>query len=340
MNKRFFLSLPNGSEAHVYELHAGKIRAAISDWGGTVLELYVPDREGKLHNVVLSHRDPAAYFRNMGCLGAIVGRVANRIVGGRFVWDGVTYQTVLNGANLCTLHGGFNYGMRLWDVVDFCDDRLVLHLYSPDGDAGFPGALEIEAEYRLLECGALELTMRAVSDAPAPVDLTNHMYFNLNGEESGFCDDHVITLAAAKRLIVDDHVIPTGEVRSVEGTVYDLRKGRRFSEIRKEIPRGLDNTFILGDRFDLWQSAGNVYSPSSGIRLQMNTFSPGVIVYMAGHFDGVRPGRSIRYPQCSGFCLEAQGWPGSLNYPDFPSIRLEPGETWLWRTRYSFTAEE
>lgn len=314
--------------------------ADILDWGATVAALRVPDRTGRATDVVLGWRDPASYRENPGYLGAVVGRVANRIAGGRFTLDGVTYQLMLNDApRPNSLHGAFSYAHRAWKMKEYDGSRLVLALTSPDGDAGYPGTLAVEVEYRFSEENELILEYRYESDRATVANLTNHAYFNLNGEDSGDTSDLEIRIPAERYTRCRD-LIPDGATPSVAGTPLDLRRFRRFGEILADLPSGCDDNFVIADRAgEELRLAAEVRSPRTGIRMECLTTLPGLQFYMGRYLEGIPAGKRRNYAPFAGFCLETQFWPDSPNHPEFPSIRIEAGERRVTRTVYRFSAD-
>lgn len=316
--------------------------ADILDWGGTVTALYVPDRHGKLTDVALGWRDPADYRQNPGYLGALIGRVANRISGGRFQLDGITYQSVLNDAgNNATLHGGFGYSHRMWEEREWNgSDRLTLALHSPDGDAGYPGSIDILVTYTVTENNELVLEYSAVSDSRTVFNPTNHLYFNLNGEAANDTSDLEIKIDADAITEVSGQLLPTGRSMPVAGTAFDLREFRSFGRILAQLPNGIDHNFVLngGDGNEMHRAAV-VRSGRTGIVMETLTDRPGVQFYMGGFLSGTPVGKSGPYRRFSGFCLETQCFPDAPNHPDFPSIVLEGGEHFKSTTIYRFTTD-
>ena len=337
---KFFLKLPGGECASLFQLrNASGFGADITDFGGAVTAIYAPGRDGTLIDVALGWRDPQTYLANPGYLGALVGRVANRVGGGRFSFDGEIYQMMLNDGNRHnSLHGGFGYSHRLWRAAQIDPATLELRLESPDGDAGYPGRLEILVTYRVTENNSLAITYHAECDRPTVVNMTNHTYFNLNGENSGSCDDLEIRIAAERRTEVDQYLTPTGRMPLLAGTPYDLKNFRSFSDIRRELPNGFDDNLILAEAPGTFRERiAEVRSSRTGIVLEVGTDMPGIQFYMGGFLDGAVNGKSLAYPAFSGFCLETQMYPDAVNHPKFPSIRLEPGESYSHRCVYHFT---
>lgn len=313
--------------------------ADITDFGGAIVRLLTPDRNGKLVDVVLGFAEPADYIENGPFFGALIGRVANRISNGRFTLGGKTYQLELNDSNgKNTLHGGRCYGRRLWEAEVVDDYTLKLTLNSPDGDAGFPGNVKVEVVYHITEDNALSIAYSGTSDAPTVLSLTNHSYFNLNGEGAGECGDHSIMIQAGRRTEVDEFLAPTGRNPEVAGTFYDLRAGKSFAKIHEENPNCFDDNFVLSDEAESFkENAAVAWSDRTGIELACSTTAPGVQFYMGFFLDGTLRGKTeSSYPQFSAFCLETQLWPDAVNHPEFPSARLNPGGEYKQYTVYKF----
>ena len=335
-----FFQLPDGRTARLYSLrNSSGFGADITDFGGAIVRLLTPDRNGKLVDVVLGFAEPADYIENGPFFGALIGRVANRISNGRFTLGGKTYQLELNDSNgKNTLHGGRCYGRRLWEAEVVDDYTLKLTLNSPDGDAGFPGNVKVEVVYHITEDNALSIAYSGTSDAPTVLSLTNHSYFNLNGEGAGECGDHSIMIQAGRRTEVDEFLAPTGRNPEVAGTFYDLRAGKSFAKIHEENPNCFDDNFVLSDEAESFkETAAVAWSDRTGIELACSTTAPGVQFYMGFFLDGTLRGKTeSSYPQFSAFCLETQLWPDAVNHPEFPSARLNPGGEYKQYTVYKF----
>lgn len=335
-----FFQLSDGRTARLYSLrNSSGFGADITDFGGAIVRLLTPDRNGKLVDVVLGFAEPADYIENGPFFGALIGRVANRISNGRFTLDGKTYQLELNDSNgKNTLHGGRCYGRRLWEAEVVDDYTLKLTLNSPDGDAGFPGNVKVEVVYHITEDNALSIAYSGTSDAPTMLSLTNHSYFNLNGEGAGECGDHSIMIQAGRRTEVDEFLAPTGRNPEVAGTFYDLRAGKSFAKIHEENPNCFDDNFVLSDEAESFkENAAVAWSDRTGIELACSTTAPGVQFYMGFFLDGTLRGKTeSSYPQFSAFCLETQLWPDAVNHPEFPSARLNPGGEYKQYTVYKF----
>ncbi len=306
--------------------------------GAAVRRLVVEDghSDGPV-DVVLGHRDAATYSTDGGYLGAVVGRYANRIAGGRFTLDGTEYHLDTNeGAN--TLHGGADgFDRRRWTVAEAGADHLRLRLTSPDGDQGFPGRLEAEVTYRVAP-GLVRLDYAATTDRATVLNLTNHAYLNLDGEGSGSVDGHLLRVEADTVAPVGPDLLPTG-LATVAGTPLDWRAPRRIGTVLQDDheqlrrARGLDHHFVI--RGSGMRTAA-VLTGRSGRTLTVESDQPGVQVYTGGHFDGTAVGLSGRpYGARAGIALETQGFPDAPNRPELASTVLRPGEvfrtTTVWR---------
>ena len=332
-----FFKYPDGRSAKLYQLRcADGFGVDISDHGATIIGLYTPDRNGKIRNVALSWADPERYIKHPIYLGALVGRLANRVKNGRFTLDNVTYQLLINDRKTNSLHGGFGISGRLWQVKKHTANELILTLESLHGDGGFPGNLQISARYSISDDHKLSLEITAVPDRKTVADFTSHVYLNLDGEGNGDCSDHTITLKAPRRTAVDQMLIPTGETPEVSGTAYDLQKPRSFADIRKDFAEGLDDNYCLQNSCGIWTDAAAVVTAKeSGIRLTLSTDRPGVQFYMANCLQN-KPGKSGNYVKFGGFCLETQNYPDAVNRPEFPSPVITPEQPYSSRTVWAF----
>jgi aldose 1-epimerase len=319
----------------------------IITYGGIVQSLSVPDRDGDVTNVALGFDNLQDYVENNSpYFGAIIGRYANRIAGGEFTLDGVTYELPQNnGPN--TLHGGLEgFDKKIWDASDFSKGDtvgLVLTYTSPDGEEGFPGTLDVEVTYTLTEHNELRMDYHAITDEPTVVNLTNHSYFNLRGEGTGTIYDHELELNANRYTPVDETLIPTGKLASVAGTPFDFRNPRAIgARIRDDheqivIGQGYDHNFVLDRNGAGLKLAARAEDPDSGRVLEILTTEPGVQFYSGNFLDGTLVGTSGHvYRQSDGFALETQHFPDSPNQPKFPSTVLRPGEEFDSTTVFRF----
>ncbi|NEV87089.1 galactose mutarotase [Streptomyces tendae] len=317
-----FGTLSDGTPVHRWTLERAGVRVRVLSYGGIVQSAEVPDRDGNTADVVLGFADldgyvahPEPYF------GAVVGRYANRIAGGRFPLDGRTYALAPNeGPN--TLHGGARgFDKRVWDVAEV-EEGVRLSRVSPHGEEGFPGRLEMSVTYTLDGSGALRFVYEAVTDAPTVLNPTNHSYFNLGG--SGHAGGHELRLAASRITPVDAGLIPTGGLDDVTDTRFDFRRARKVGS-------GYDHNFVLDKGVtDTAEEVAELYDPASGRVLTVATTEPGLQLYTADHLgEPFAPG--------DGIALETQHFPDSPNRPDFPSTVLRPGEVFRSETVYGFS---
>ena len=340
-------TLDDGTEVRRLVLQAPDLRVAVLTHGGTIERLEVPDRAGRMGNVVLGSRSLAEYAAPGPYFGCIVGRYANRIAGGRFTLDGREYQLARNdGPN--SLHGGARgFDKRVWQVASAEARRVELAYISPDGEEGYPGALRVHVAYALDADRALRIEYRAETDAPTVLNLTNHSYWNLAGEGSGTALDHELQIEADHFLPVDATAIPTGELRPVEGTPFDFRRPTpigarvRASDPQLLVGRGYDHNWVLrGGVAPLPRPAARLRDPASGRVLEVLTDQPGLQFYSGNFLDGSLIGPGGRtYRQGDGVALETQHFPDGPNRPAFPATVLRPGEVFRSTTLLRFSTD-
>ena len=335
----------DGHHAALYTLSNESMRVRITDFGGRIVSIEISDRSGKLDHVVLGFDDVSEYASAGGSFGALLGRTANRIGGGSFTLDGHIYQLSKNEEH-ATLHGGRQgFDKLFWRVDEAGDTHLLLALVSPDGDQGFPGELSVKARYSV-EGNTLRLSLEAVTSKPTPVNLSAHPYFNLAGVSSGDIFGHEITIAANEFLPTDRQQIPTGEIRPVDGTVFDLRQPTAIAtRIRRAdqqllLGKGYDHYFVLAEApGDPLRVAALVSEPQSGRTLEVLTTQPGTQFYTGNNLTGAVAGRGGVYRQSTGFALEPQGFPDAPNRAEFPSTVLRPGAVYRQVIAYRFTTD-
>ncbi len=340
-----FKSVVGGKPTALYLIHnAQGMTAAITNYGGRLVGLVVPDKDGNPVDVVTGPGSLAGYTEGPEYyLGAIIGRVGNRIAGAKFDLDGTTYTLYANnGAN--SLHGGKKgFESAVWDAEQPDESTLVLTLRSPDGDEGYPGNLDVKVTYRITESNGLSISYEAQTDQRTPVNLTNHAYFNLNGEGAGLINDHLLQIEASRFTPVDEALIPTGELRPVENTPFDFREltpiGSRLHEADDQLTYGggYDHNFAL-DSGKAYALAAVAVGDQSGIRMEVHTDMPGIQFYGGNAIpEGLvlKHGSSSEYR--TAFCLETQYFPDAVNQPEFDSIILNPGEIQKSETRYQFS---
>ena len=315
----------------------GSCRALLSDFGARLVQLWTPDRDGKLADIVLGHDRPDAYLApESRYIGATCGRYANRIANARFDLDGQEYPLQANeGAK--QLHGGKDgFDAQVWTVTSTSASAVSFALTSADGDMGYPGTLTAEVTYAFTAPKTLEISFRAdVSDKPTVVNLVNHAYFNLCGQGSGAVDKQLLSIAADHYLAVDQDLIPVGNPKAVDGTPFDFRKQRALDA--DVPPGGFDHNFCLTAQN---QPQITAVDPVSGRGFKLWTDQPGVQLYTAGHFPKGYPGKNgARIGPRGGFAVETQRWPDSPNRPDFPSATLRPKEVYTHHMRFNFFAD-
>ncbi|MFC3831745.1 MULTISPECIES: aldose epimerase family protein [Deinococcus] len=349
-DRRHWGQTPAGEAIHLYTLALpGGVQATLTDFGATLVGVCVPDRRGVLGDVVLGHDQPGPYADHATSpyFGATVGRYANRIAGGQFPLDGQVYRVPPNDGDNA-LHGGpQGFDHRVWHGetrVEAGRPAVTFTRLSVDGEMGFPGNLRVTVTYTLGELdGAhtLEIDYHAVTDAPTVLNLTNHAYWNLMADPSRGVLEHELTVHASAFTPVRAGGIPTGEVRPVAGTPFDFRTPRPVGE-RVDAPDeqltlvgGYDHNLVL-DGTGL-RLAAVLHDPHSGRELTIHTTEPGVQVYSGNFLDGSVTGKHGQvYAKHAGMCLETQHFPDSPNWPDFPSTRLDPGQTFTSRTVHTF----
>lgn len=340
-----FNRLTNGDSAALYILKNANLEVAITNYGGRIVSILTPSKDGNKVDVALGY-DNVQSYEGQGdpYFGCIVGRYANRIAKGKFKLNGKEYQlAVNNGVN--ALHGGpTGFQKRAWKAEQPNDSTLKLTYFSKDGEEGYPGNMNVAVVYTLTTDNAIRIDYEATTDAPTIVNLTNHNYFNLNGEGNATINDHLLTLDADHITPVDTTLIPTGILQPVENTPFDFRKeiaiGARVDQQDAQLiaGKGYDHNFVLTKKDHLVTPAATVYSPATGIFLEMFTSEPAVQFYGGNFLTGSETGKSGKtYGFRSGLCLEAQHYPDSPNQPQFPSVVLNPGQTYKQTTIYKFS---
>ncbi len=323
------------------------LKIALLSLGCIIQSVHAPDRDGAFVNVALGFNRLDDYLTNIPFFGCIAGRYANRIAGGQFPLDGETHQLAVNERGN-TLHGG-NQGFNrfVWEPTLLDDGRrgVAFHRVSPDGEEGFPGALDVTVTYELTDANDLVIDYYATTDKPTVVNLTNHSYFNLNGEGSGSIESHRLLIEADAFTPVDAGLIPTGERRPVAGTPFDFRFGKlvgqglRSDDEQVRLATGFDHNFVLNGGG--LKRAAVLTHPGTGRTLTVQTTKPGVQFYSGNFLNGALHGPSGRaYRQSDGLALETQFFPNSPNQPAFPSPVLRPGEEYRHRTILTFGVED
>jgi len=343
VQKSDYGKLSDDTAVDLYTLtNANGVVCKIITYGGIVTELHVPDKDGKLADVVLGCPALKTYEAGHPFFGAITGRVANRIANAKFTLDGKDYKLAANnGAH--SLHGGKRgFDKHVWhgEPLDARHGAAVRFTRtSPDGEEGYPGNLKVAVTYTLTDKDEFLIDYAATTDKATPVNLTNHSYFNLAGHDSGTVLDQEMTIAADRYTPGGETLVPTGKIEPVEGTPFDFTRatviGSRFKEL-KDKPVGYDLNYVLNAGGKLSELAARARDPKSGRVLEMYTTEPGVQFYTSNFIDKQKGKRGVTYAQHAAFCLEAQHYPDSVHHEKFPSILLKPGETYKQTTIYKF----
>ncbi|KAK1373355.1 Aldose 1-epimerase [Heracleum sosnowskyi] len=331
-----------GGDVGVYEIKRRDFSIKVTNYGATVLSVMIPDKNGKIDDVVLGFDSVEDYSNDTTYFGALVGRVANRIGNARFTLNGVLYKLSANDGNN-TLHGGKNgFSEKIWTVEDHKpDSHITLTYNSPDGQNGFPGDVAVSVTYIFMGTNKLAVKMKANPKSKAtPINLASHTYWNLAGQDSGDILSHSIQLLASKITPVDDALIPTGQIVPVSGTAYDFLQPRNIGSKINDLSDGYDINYVLdGTSKKHLNKAAIVHDSKSGRKMELWTNKPGVQFYTSNMVHNVKGKLGFVYQKYAGLCLETQGFPDSVNHPSFPSQIVNPGETYEHIMVYRFTAE-
>ena len=322
----------------------------ITNYGAKIVSLMVPDRSGKLTDVVTGHNSIDEYLvSEEPYFGAICGRYGNRIAGGKFTLDGIVYDklAINNGPN--SLHGGLKgFNSVVWDLNKIDGQTVELKYTSADGEEGFPGKLDTTVTYHLSDDNEVIITYHAVTNKPTVLNLTNHSYFNLSGQGDPSVYDHKLTINADYYLPTDETAIPYGPKEKVEGTPMDFRTptpvGARINDydfVQLKNGNGYDHNWVLNTKGDVTRKCATLESPLTGIVLDVYTNEPGIQVYAGNFLDGSLTGKKgITYNQRASVCLETQKYPDTPNKPEWPSAVLRPGEKYMSQCIFKFSVNK
>jgi aldose 1-epimerase len=344
MTKQDFGKTPDGTPVSLYTLtNKNGMEARIMTYGGVVVSLKTPDRTGKLADVVLGYGNLDGYLKSSPYFGAIVGRYGNRIGQGKFTLNGHTYRVPVNdGAH--SLHGGIHgFDKQVWSAREIGSTALELSYLSKDGEEGYPGNLQCTVRYTLTDANELQIDYTATTDKDTVVNLTNHSYFNLAGQGEGDILQHQVVIHASRTTPVDQGLIPTGELKSVEGTPFDFRQataiGARINQPDQQLKygRGYDHNWVLDNTGKGLGLAAEVYEATTGRVMEVKTTEPGMQFYTGNFLDGTIAGKGKVYKQRYAFCMETQHFPDSPNHPAFPTTLLKPGQKYQTTTVYKFS---
>jgi aldose 1-epimerase len=349
VKKQAYTKMSDGTQVDLYTLtNANGMQAGIINYGGTVVSLTAPDRNGKYADVVLGMDDLAGYQKATAFFGALIGRYGNRIGHAQFTLDGNTYKLPAND-NGNTLHGGpQGFDKRVWTAVPGIGpdgQTLELTYVSKDSEMGFPGNLTAKVVYTLTPKNELKIDYTATTDKPTVVNLTNHSYFNLAGQGEGDVLGHEVMINADRFTPVDAGLIPTGELKPVAGTPFDFTKptaiGARIEANDEQIKfgKGYDHNWVLNKTGNDLSKAAEVSEPKTGRVMEVWTTEPALQFYTGNFLDGTLTGKGKTYPRRGAFCMETQHYPDSPNKPAFPTTELKPGATYHTTTLYRFSAK-
>lgn len=336
-----------GKKAEIFELNNGTMQVKITNYGCTITSLSVPDKDGKLADVVLGFDSLDPYLQGAApYFGCIVGRVANRIKNGKFTLNGVEYTLPINKPPH-TLHGGHKgFDKRIWEVGEYKtgDTPSITFKYqSHDGEEGYPGDLSVTATYTLTSKTTMRLDMEALPENKAtPVNLAQHTYWNLAGHDSGPILNHYIQMWANHYTPVDETTVPTGETLPVNGTPFDFTSEKRIGQDIDKVGLGYDHNYVLdcGDEKMGLKHAARVRDPSGKRVLDLWTNAPGVQFYTGNYVNGIKGKGGVVYGKHAGLCLETQGFPNAVNQPNFPSIVYQPGQKYQHSMLFEFSVAE
>ncbi|MDR2231759.1 MAG: galactose mutarotase [Tannerella sp.] len=347
LEKGKFVSEVAGKPTALYVLtNSNGMEVCITNYGGRIVSIMAPDKFGAMTDVALGYDNISSYTSSGGNYGALIGRYGNRIANGLFTLDSVEYQLPKNNNGNC-LHGGPNgFHTQVWDAVQPDNQTLQLAYLSKDGEAGFPGNLNVKVTYTLTDDNALDIRYEATTDKATVVNLTNHCYFNLSGRPGSQILDHQIMINADRYTEVNNVLIPTSALPLVEGTPMDLRTltviGSKINDPFEQLVlgKGFDHNWVLNTGGDISQLASKVVSTISGIGLEVYTNEPGLQFYAGNAMTPDQGKFGVTYPHRGALCLETQHFPDSPNQPTFPGTVLRPGENYLSHCIYKFTVEK
>ena len=349
LNPINFQTTVRGEATNLYTLkkQAG-MEVCITNFGGRIVSVMVPDKNGVMQDVVLGFDSIADYINIPSDFGASIGRYANRINQGRFVLDGDTIQLPQNNYGHC-LHGGpQGWQYQVYTAKALSDNALELTLTSPDGDENFPGNVTAKVLFTLTEDNAIDIKYTATTDKKTIINMTNHSYFNLSGDPAKAATDHILYVNADHYTPVDSTFMTTGEILPVKGTPMDFTTPKtvgqdisNFDFVQLKNGNGYDHNWVLNTKGNVTQLAAKLTSPETGISVEVYTNEPGIQVYTGNFLDGTVTGKKgIVYNQRASVCLETQHYPDSPNKPEWPSVVLEPGQTYSSECIFKFTVEK
>ncbi|MGM9765463.1 MAG: aldose epimerase family protein [Candidatus Cryptobacteroides sp.] len=341
----------DGKPVALYTLKGGDVTLQVTNFGARVVSIFTPDRNGKYEDIVVGYNNLKDYVTPPGerFLGACVGPVANRIANASFTVDGVEYNVPANDNGVNTLHGGYK-GLDnvVWDVNSVNDSSIVLHYLHADGQEGFPGNKDITMTYTVTSANEFRVDYKASTDKTTPINISNHPFFCLRGEGNGTVEDYIMHIKASHYIPIDSLSIPTGAIDDVSGTPFDFRRAHRIGEmigednIQLKNARGYDHNWCIDRETESGVEMNcTVYDPETGRQVDVLSDQPGIQFYSGNFFQGTSTGK---YGRPLGFrsslALETQHYPDSPNHPDFPSVLIEPGQTYTQICVYRFSVHQ
>lgn len=344
INKSLFGKTAQGLDVMLFTMvNSSGSSVSFISYGAAVQSICVPDKNGKMTDVLLGYDTVGDYERESYFFGATIGRVANRIENARFTLNDKAYALVINHGRRSCLHGGnFGFDKQNWQG-EICGDKVVFSRTSPDGEEGFPGDLNVKVTYSFSDCNELSMDYEAVSSADTIINMTNHSYFNLSGHDSGNIDDHLLKINADTFAESNDECLATGKFLNVEDTGFDFRASRALrdafnpDETQQKVVGGFDHSFLIRGYNGMVRLAAEVRSPQSGICMKVFTNKPSIHFYSGNFMENMPAKNGGSYDYRGGLCLETQYLPNAMKNTNFPSIILRAGDAYLFRTVYAFS---
>ena len=339
----------DGQQTHLFTLtNKNNMEVCITNFGGRIVSVNLPDKDGVPRDVVLAFDNIDDFQNNSSDFGASIGRYANRIAGAKFELDGTTYELLANDGDNC-LHGGpKGWQYKVFEGKQISDTQVQLSLESPDGDMNFPGNLKVQVTFTLTDDNAIDIKYSATTDKKTVINMTNHSYFNLSGDPQNDILDHVLYINADNFTPVNAKLIPLGNLESVKGTPMDFTTPKAigqdinqtsFEQI--QLGHGFDHNWVLNTQGDITRLAAKATCPTTGISVEVYTNEPGIQVYTGNFLNGSAIGKNgTAYKRRTAVCLETQHFPDSPNQPQFPTVVLEPGQTYNSECIYKFTIDK
>lgn len=339
VKKRDFGVFSSGKKVSLFTVSNGQMSFSVTNFGCTITSICLPDAQASSNDVVLGYSLLEGYLRNSPYFGSLVGRFANRISAASFNLNGKTYALEANDSGNC-LHSGRNgFQNKIWMAESFIDSKeagVVFRLLSKDGEQGFPGNLDLKIRYSLTADNDIILRYEAKTDAPTPVNLTNHTYFNLSGHNAGSIDDHLIQIFADRYVPVDALAIPSGEIVDVNNTPFDFRHPKKIGQDIGQLPNGYDHTWEINRAGESINPVAEVYETKSKRSLKVYSTQPGVQFYTGNFLHNEFGKEAYFYQKRGGFCLETQHFPDSPNRPEFPISIVFPEQKYKQKTIWHF----